>query len=85
LASDFETRTGGLLVGFTGLVKLDLQAVKQIFGWENHFTAFKNSFTGGCKINGKFFSMQTVLSSQIWYCSRTVNCSSPSPKVVPGV
>jgi hypothetical protein len=40
-------------VGFTGLVKLDLQAVKLIFCWENRFTAFKNSFTGGCKIDGK--------------------------------
>jgi hypothetical protein len=44
---------GGLPVGFTGLVKLDLQAVKIIFRWENRFTAFKISFTGRCKINGK--------------------------------
>jgi hypothetical protein len=44
---------GGLPVGFTGLVKLDLQAVKLNFCWENRFTAFKNSFTGGCKIDGK--------------------------------
>jgi hypothetical protein len=45
--------TGGLPVGFTGLVKLDLQAVKLIFCWKTHFTAFKNSFTGGCKIDRK--------------------------------
>jgi hypothetical protein len=37
----------------SGLVKLDLQAVKLIFRWETRFTAFKNSFTGGCKIDGK--------------------------------
>jgi hypothetical protein len=48
---------GGLPVGFTSLVKLDLQAVKLIFRWENRFTAFKNSFTGGCKIDGKTSNM----------------------------
>jgi hypothetical protein len=45
------TVIGRLAVRFIGLVKLDLQALKLIFCWENCVTAFKNSFTGGCKIN----------------------------------
>ncbi|KAA1138738.1 aldehyde dehydrogenase (NAD(P)(+)) ald5 [Puccinia graminis f. sp. tritici] len=37
--STFAVYIGGLPVGFTGLVKLDLQAVKLIFRWENGFTS----------------------------------------------